>query len=157
RSTTCASISSRSMALTGRAPSVEERGQMRLAGLLELRLEPLGLRIVAVAIIDAADELEAQIDEIGVQRVRLAVVADARELAAPPCVPYAVAARPELAGQAAKLRDKRERRTSAALIAGSHVHQVQMAPMAAVHVIVEAERGIGVARFPVARRVDRVL
>src|SRR5690606_39625157 len=106
--------------------------QVRLARLLELRLEPFGLCVVAGAIVDAADELEAQEDEIGVQRVRLAVVADARELAAPPCLPHAAAAHAELAGQAAKLRDELERRAPGALISGQHVHQVQVPPMEAV-------------------------
>src|SRR5690606_13818645 len=157
KSTIETSISARSIAATGRSPSLEERGQMRLTGLLELRLEPLDLLGVTRPVVDAADELEAQIDEIRVQCIRLAVIADARELSAPPRVPHPVAAHAELARQSAKLRDELERRPCARLIARQHVHQIEMPPVEAVHVVVEAERGIRVARFPVARRGDRIL
>src|SRR5690606_34736269 len=86
-----------------------------------------------------------------------AVVADRRDVAALPALPHLRAAHAELAGESAELRRELERRASGVLIARQHVHEVDVPPVEAVHVIVEAEARIVVAELPIARCRDAVL
>ena len=103
----------------------------------------------------ATHQLKAEKDEIGVQNIRFTIAANSREIASLPGIPNLGAIEPELAGKTQQNRGVRESGPCAVLKAGQHVHQIDVPPMEATQVVVEAKAGILGAHFPVARRGHR--
>src|SRR5690606_7668264 len=71
-------------------------------------------------------------------------------------LPDARAAHAELARETEQHGDLLERGARARAVAREHVHQIDVPPMEAVQIVVEAELAIRVAELPEARRRDTV-
>src|SRR5690606_9735907 len=102
----------------------------------------------------ATYEVEAQENKIGVQDVRFAIVSDQLDVSVEIGLPNLVAAHAELARRTEQCGDRLQADPCTRLIQRQGVHQIEMAGVKAIQVIVEAKCRILIARVRVARRGD---
>src|SRR6056297_830819 len=132
------------------APGLEELCEMRLTAVAEAPAHPLVFLLEVGRRHAPAHELEAQIHQVGVDEVGLAVIAYALDVARLPGAPHLVAGHAELAGESEHHGDVVQSRPGAHLVAGQHVHQVDVAPVEAAQVVVVTVVPLAVAGLPVA-------
>ena len=121
---------------------------------LERGTDESNLVLIAIFSQCTPHELKAQENEIGVGDVRFAVVANVCNFPILPCLPHLPATHADLTGKAEQLSELVERHASTRLIHREQIHEIEMARVIAIDIVVPLEFPVILALVPVTARAD---